>query len=116
MAAAPPRGGAAAANTWAGPSWSPEPLRREGSESFNTWAGPSWSPEPQQRWLAFDKATGRVWEDKQRVTLLEHLKDKICKAIIQWAGTWECKNQQGLHLKETDLEVMEQEIEYPFGQ
>ena len=44
------------------------------------------------------------------------LRGKACNALMQWAGTWETKNQRGLCLKATDIEVMEQEIEYPFGQ
>ena len=52
---------------------------------------------------------------KKRVPLPENMKDKTCNAIIQWTGTWETKNQWGLCLRATDLEVMEQEIEYPFG-
>ena len=66
--------------------------------------------------VKIEKATVRCWEDKQRMTLLENLKDKACNAIIQWIVTWETKNQRGLCLRVTDLEIMEQEIEYPFGQ
>ena len=58
----------------------------------------------------------RCWEDRKRVPLPKQLKDKACNAIIQWTGTWETKNQRGLCLKATDIEVMEQEIEYPFDQ
>ena len=56
----------------------------------------------------------RCWGDRKRVPLPEQLKDKACNAIIQWTGTWETKNQTGLCLKATDIEVVEQEIEYPF--
>ena len=66
--------------------------------------------------VKINKDTVRCWEDKKRAPLPEILKDKACNAIIQWTGTWETKNQRGLCLKVTDLEVMEQEIEYPFGQ
>ena len=66
--------------------------------------------------VKIDKATVRCWEDKKGTTLPENLKDKTCNAIIQWTGTWATKNQRGLCLKVTDVEVMEQEIEYPFGQ
>ena len=58
----------------------------------------------------------RCWEDKKLAPLPEDLKDKTGNATIQWAGTWETKNQRGPCLKVTGLEVMEQEIEYPFGQ
>ena len=66
--------------------------------------------------VKIDKGTVRCWENKKRAPLPENLKDQACNAIIQWAGTWETKNQRGLCLKVTDVEVMEQEIEYPFGQ
>ena len=66
--------------------------------------------------VTIDKATVRCWEDKNRTTLPENLKDKACNAIIQWSVTWTTKNQRGLCLKATDIELMEQEIEYPFGQ
>ena len=66
--------------------------------------------------VKINKDKVRCWEDKKLAPLPENLKDKTCNAIIQWAGTWETKNQRGLCLKVTDLEVMEQEIEYPFGQ
>ena len=46
----------------------------------------------------------------------EDFKDKARNAIIQWTRAWETKNQRGLCLKATYMEVMEQEIEYPFGQ
>ena len=62
-----------------------------------------------------DKTGVRCWENRQRAPLPEVLKDKACNAMIQWTGTWETKNQQGLCLKVTDVEIMEQEIEYPFG-
>ena len=58
----------------------------------------------------------RVWENKKRAPLPEDLKDKARNAIIQWAGQWETKSQRGLCLRVTDLEVVEQEIECPFGQ
>ena len=64
--------------------------------------------------VKINKDTVRCWEDKKRAPLPEHLKDKACNAIIQWTGTWTTKNQQGLCLKVTDVEFMEQEIEYPF--
>ena len=64
--------------------------------------------------VEFDKTGVRCWENKQRAPLPEVLKDKACNAIIQWTGAWEAKNQQGLCLKVTDVEIMEQEIEYPF--
>ena len=63
-----------------------------------------------------NKDTVRCWEDKKCVPLPGGLKDKACNAIIQWTGTWTTKNQRGLCLKVTDVEIMEQEIEYPFGQ
>ena len=63
-----------------------------------------------------NKDTVRCWEDKKRASLPGDLKDKACNAIIQWTGTWTTKNQRGLCLKVTDVEIMEQEIEYPFGQ
>ena len=66
--------------------------------------------------VKINKDTVRCWEDKKRAPLPENMKDKTCNAIIQWTGIWETKNQRGLCLKVTDLEVMEQEIEYPFGQ
>ena len=66
--------------------------------------------------VKINKDTVRCWEDKKRAPLPENMKDKTCNAIIQWTGTWETKNQRGLCLKVTDVEVMEQEIEYPFGQ
>ena len=53
----------------------------------------------------------RCWEDRKRVPLPDNLKEKACNAIIQWSGTWETKNQRGLCLKATDIEVMEQEID-----
>ena len=65
--------------------------------------------------VKINKDTVRCWEDKKRAPLPEHLKDKACNAIIQWTGTWTTKNQQGLCLKVTDVEFMEQEVEYPFG-
>ena len=37
--------------------------------------------------VTIDKATVRVWEDKQRTTLPGDLKDKACNAIIQWTGS-----------------------------
>ena len=64
--------------------------------------------------VKINKDTVRCWEDKKRAPLPEHLKDKACNAIIQWTGTWTTKNQQGLCLKVTDVEFMEQEVEYPF--
>ena len=66
--------------------------------------------------VKINKDTVRCWEDKKRVPLPGDLKDKACNAIIQWTGTWTTKNQRGLCLKVTDVEIMEQEIEYPFGQ
>ena len=66
--------------------------------------------------VKINKDTVRCWEDKKRAPLPGELKDKACNAIIQWTGTWETKSQQGLCLKVTDVEIMEQEIEYPFGQ
>ena len=66
--------------------------------------------------VKINKDTVRCWEDKKRAQLPGELKDKACNAIIQWTGTWETKSQQGLCLKVTDVEIMEQEIEYPFGQ
>ena len=63
-----------------------------------------------------NKDTVRCWEDKKRASLPGDLKDKACNAMIQWTGTWATKNQQGLCLKVTDVEIMEQEIEYPFDQ
>ena len=65
--------------------------------------------------VKLDKTGVRCWENKQCAPLPEVLKDKACNAMIQWTGTWETKNQQGLCLKVTDVEIMEQEIEYPFG-
>ena len=64
--------------------------------------------------VKINKDTVRCWENKARAPLPELLKDKACNAIIQWTGTWTTKNQQGLCLKVTDVEFMEQEIEYPF--
>ena len=64
--------------------------------------------------VKIDKTGVRCWENKQRAPLPEVLKDKACNAVIQWTGTWQTKNQQGLCLKVTDVEIMEQEIEYPF--
>ena len=64
--------------------------------------------------VKIDKTGVRCWENKQRAPLPEVLKDKACNAMIQWTGAWETKNQQGLCLKVTDVEIMEQEIEYPF--
>ena len=67
--------------------------------------------------VKIDKATVRSWGgNKKRATLPENLKDKTCNALIQWMGVWTTKNQRGLCLKVTDVEVMEQEIECPFGQ
>ena len=66
--------------------------------------------------VKINKETVRCWEDRKRIPLPDNLKDKACNAIIQWSGTWETKNQRGLCLKATDIEVMDQEIEYPFGQ
>ena len=66
--------------------------------------------------VKINKDSVRCWEDRKRVPLPENLKDKACNAIIQWTGTWETKNQRGLCLKATDIELMEQEIEYPFDQ
>ena len=66
--------------------------------------------------VKINKDTVRCWEDKKRVPLPGNLKDKACNALIQWTGTWTTKNQRGLCLKVTDVEIMEQEIEYPFGQ
>ena len=63
-----------------------------------------------------NKNTVRCWEDKKRAPLPGDLKDKACNALIQWTGTWATKSQQGLCLKVTDVEIMEQEAEYPFGQ
>ena len=65
--------------------------------------------------VKINKDTVRCWENKKRAPLPELLKDKACNAIIQWTGTWTTKNQQGLCLKVTDVEFMEQEVEYPFG-
>ena len=65
--------------------------------------------------VKLDKTGVRCWENKQRAPLPEILKDKACNAMIQWTGTWETKNQRGLCLRVTDVEIMEQEIEYPFG-
>ena len=65
--------------------------------------------------VKINKDTVRCWEDKKRAPLPENMKDKTCNAIIQWTGTWETKNQWGLCLRATDLEIMEQEFEYPFG-
>ena len=64
--------------------------------------------------VKINKDTVRCWENKARAPLPELLKDKACNAIIQWTGTWTTKNQQGLCLKVTDVEFMEQEVEYPF--
>ena len=66
--------------------------------------------------VKINKDTVRCWEDKKRAPLPGELKDKACNALIQWTGTWATKNQQGLCLKATDEEIMEQEIEYPFDQ
>ena len=66
--------------------------------------------------VKINKDTVWRWEDKKRAPLPDILKDKACNAIIQWTGAWATKNQRGLCLKVTDLEVMEQEVEYPFGQ
>ena len=66
--------------------------------------------------VKINKDSVRCWEDKKRVALPGNIKDKACNAIIQWSGTWTTKNQRGLCLKATDIELMEQEIEYPFGQ
>ena len=66
--------------------------------------------------VKINKDTVRCWEDKKRVALPGNIKDKACNVIIQWTGTWTTKNQRGLCLKATDIEIMEQEIEYPFGQ
>ena len=63
-----------------------------------------------------NKNTVRCWEDKKRAPLPGDLKDKACNALIQWTGTWATKSQQGLCLKVTEVEIMEQEVEYPFGQ
>ena len=65
--------------------------------------------------VKINKDTVRCWENKKRAPLPELLKDKACNAIIQWTGTWTTKNQQGLCLKVTDVEFMEQQVEYPFG-
>ena len=64
--------------------------------------------------VKINKDTVRCWEDKKRVPLPRDLKDKTCNAIIQWTGPWENKNQWGFCLRATDLEIMEQEFEYPF--
>ena len=64
--------------------------------------------------VKINKDTVRCWEDKKCVPLPENLRGKACNALIQWTGTWETKNQRGLCLKATDIEVMEQDIEYPF--
>ena len=66
--------------------------------------------------VKINKDTVRCWEDKKRAPLPGDLKDKACNALIQWTGTWATKSQQGLCLKVTDVEIMEQEAEYPFGQ
>ena len=66
--------------------------------------------------VKIDKATVRCWEDKKRAPLPENLKDKTCNALIQWTGAWTTKNQRGLCLRVTDVEVAEQEAEYPDGQ
>ena len=66
--------------------------------------------------VKLDKATVRCWEDKKQTAALpEGLNDDARNAILRWCGSWETKNQHSLCLKVTDLEVMEQEIEYPFG-
>ena len=62
-----------------------------------------------------DKAMVRCWEDNKLTTLPEALKDKNCQAVIRWTGCWETKTQRGLCVRVTDLQVMEQEIECPFG-
>ena len=64
--------------------------------------------------VKLDKTGVRCWENKQRAPLPEVLKDKACNAMILWTGTWETKNKQGLCLKVADVDIMEQEIEYPF--
>ena len=65
--------------------------------------------------VKINRDTVRCWEDRKRAPLPDNLKDKACNAIIQWSGTWETKNQRGQCLKATDIEVMEQEMEYPFS-
>ena len=64
--------------------------------------------------VKINKDTVRCWENKKRAPLPELLKDKACNAIVQWTGIWTTKNKQGLCLKVTDVEFMEQEAEYPF--
>ena len=66
--------------------------------------------------VKINKDTVRCWEDKKRVALPGNIKDMACNAIIQWSGSWATKNQRGLCLKATDIELMEQTCEYPFGQ
>ena len=66
--------------------------------------------------VKINKETVRCWEDRKQVPLPDNLKDKACNAIIQWSGIWETKSQRGLCLKATDIEVMDQQIEYPFDQ
>ena len=66
--------------------------------------------------VKINKDSIRCWEDKKRAPLPGNIKDKACNVIIQWTGSWSTKNQQGLCLKATDIELMEQTCEYPFGQ
>ena len=66
--------------------------------------------------VKINKDSVRCWEDKKRVALPGNIKDMACNAIIQWSGSWATKNQRGLCLKATDIELMEQTCEYPFGQ
>ena len=61
------------------------------------------------------KATVRCWEDNKLTTLLETLNDKNCQAVIRLTGCWETKTQRGLCVRVTDLQVIAQEIESPFG-
>ena len=66
--------------------------------------------------VKINKDTVRCWKGKKRAPLPGKMKDNTCNAIMQWTGTWETKNQRGLCLRAAGVEVMGQEIEYPFGQ
>ena len=74
------------------------------------------APYAQRSKVKIKKERIRCWEDKKRAPLPGDIKDKACNVIIQWTGTWATKTQQGLCLKATDIELMEQTCEYPFGQ
>ena len=65
--------------------------------------------------VKINKDSVRCWEDKKRAALPRNIKDMACNAIIQWSGSWATKDQRGLCLKATDIELMEQTCEYPFG-